>query len=122
LDFWFTRPAWGAALVLSGALARFSESGRGAAQIGKLATHTMRHAYRSWLDAVGTGIVVQQKLMRHVDIGTTLNVYGSQCSGRLIRDVEFSRVVEMGALSTVRCGTILAADQQPLRHDDPSER
>ena len=46
------------------------------AQIGKLATHTMRHTYRSWLDAVGTGIAVQQKLMRHSDIRNTLNVYG----------------------------------------------
>jgi integrase len=36
----------------------------------------MRHTYRSWLDAVGTGIAVQQKLMRHSDIRTTLNVYG----------------------------------------------
>ena len=46
------------------------------AEIGKLATHTMRHTYRSWLDAVGTPIAVQQKLMRHADIRTTLNVYG----------------------------------------------
>jgi hypothetical protein len=36
----------------------------------------MRHTYRSWLDAVGTGIAVQQKLMRHSDIRTTLHVYG----------------------------------------------
>ena len=47
-----------------------------AAQIGKLATHTMRHTYRSWLDAAGTSIAVQQKLMRHSDIRTTLNIYG----------------------------------------------
>lgn len=47
-----------------------------AAQTGKLATHTMRHTYRSWLDAAGTSIAVQQKLMRHSDIRTTLNVYG----------------------------------------------
>jgi integrase len=46
------------------------------AGVGKLSTHTMRHSYRSWLDAVGTGIVVQQKLMRHADIRTTMNVYG----------------------------------------------
>jgi len=32
--------------------------------------------YRSWLDAAGTSIAVQQKLMRHADIRTTLNVYG----------------------------------------------
>jgi integrase len=48
-----------------------------ASGIGKLGTHTMRHSYRSsWLDAVGTPIAVQQKLMRHGDIRTTMNVYG----------------------------------------------
>jgi integrase len=46
------------------------------AGIGTLGTHTMRHSYRSWLDAVGTPIAVQQKLMRHTDIRTTLNIYG----------------------------------------------
>lgn len=35
------------------------------AGIGKLRTHSVRHSYRSWLDAVGTAIAVQQKLMRH---------------------------------------------------------
>lgn len=47
-----------------------------AAGIGGVSTHTMRHTYRSWLDAVGTAIAVQQKLMRHADIRTTMNVYG----------------------------------------------
>jgi integrase len=46
------------------------------AGIGHLSTHTMRHTYRAWLDAVGTPIAVQQKLMRHADIGTTMNIYG----------------------------------------------
>jgi integrase len=46
------------------------------AGIGQVSTHTMRHTYRSWLDAVGTSIAVQQKLMRHADIRTTMNVYG----------------------------------------------
>jgi integrase len=46
------------------------------AGIGKLPTHTLRHSYRSWLDAVGTSIAVQQKLMRHSDIRTTMNLYG----------------------------------------------
>lgn len=36
----------------------------------------MRHSYRAWLDAVGTPIAVQQKLMRHADIRTTMNTYG----------------------------------------------
>jgi len=47
-----------------------------AAGIGRLGTHSFRHTYRSWLDAVGTAITVQQKLMRHSDIQTTLNIYG----------------------------------------------
>ena len=41
------------------------------AGIGLIGTHTMRHTYRSWLDAVGTTIAVQaKKMMRHVDIRT----------------------------------------------------
>jgi integrase len=39
-----------------------------------MGTHTF--SYRSWLDSVGTAITVQQKLMRHGDIKTTLNVCG----------------------------------------------
>jgi len=46
------------------------------AGVGKIGTHTLRHSYRAWLDAVGTPIAVQQKLMRHTDIRTTMNVYG----------------------------------------------
>jgi len=33
-------------------------------------------SYRSWLDAVGTTVAVQQKLMRHADIRTIMNIYG----------------------------------------------
>jgi integrase len=47
-----------------------------AAGIPHVTTHSMRHTYRSWLDAVGTPIAVQQKLMRHADIRTTMNTYG----------------------------------------------
>jgi integrase len=48
----------------------------GVAGIGHLGTHAFRHTYRSWLDAVGTSVAVQQKLMRHADIRTTFNIYG----------------------------------------------
>lgn len=47
-----------------------------AAGVGHVTSHTMRHTYRSWLDAVGTAIAVQQKLMRHADIRTTMNIHG----------------------------------------------
>jgi integrase len=47
-----------------------------AAGIGMPGTHAFRHPYHSWLDAVGTPIAVQQELMRHSAIRTTMNVYG----------------------------------------------
>ena len=46
------------------------------AGIGHLGTHAFRHTCDSWLDAVGTAIAVQQKMMRHSDIRTTMNIYG----------------------------------------------
>ena len=51
-----------------------------AAMIAKLGTdigwHTFRHTYRSWLDETGAPMKVQQELMRHASIQTTMNVYG----------------------------------------------
>jgi integrase len=47
------------------------------AGIGHISSHTFRHSHRSWLDAVGTPVGVQQRLMRHTDIRTTMNVYGT---------------------------------------------
>lgn len=46
------------------------------AGLGKVTSHTFRHTYRSWLSAVGTSVEVQQKMMRHSDIRTTMNIYG----------------------------------------------
>jgi integrase len=45
------------------------------AGIGHVTPHCFRHTYRTWLDSIGTPIGVQQKLMRHADIRTTMN-YG----------------------------------------------
>lgn len=47
-----------------------------AAGLEVFGTHTLRHTFRSWLDAAGTKLSVQQKLMRHSDIRTTMNTYG----------------------------------------------
>ncbi|HEV3037305.1 MAG TPA: site-specific integrase [Candidatus Angelobacter sp.] len=44
--------------------------------LGDIGWHTFRHSYRSWLDATGAPLGVQQKLMRHAQISTTMNVYG----------------------------------------------
>ena len=43
-----------------------------AAQIGHLTTH----AFRTWLNATGTPIATQQKLMRHSTITMTMDTYG----------------------------------------------
>ena len=46
------------------------------AAVALFALGTFRHTYRSWLDAVGTGVAVQWKMMRHTDSRTTMNIYG----------------------------------------------
>jgi integrase len=48
-----------------------------ASRFGNLGWHSFRHTYRSWLDATGAPLGVQQKLMRHAQIATTMNVYGN---------------------------------------------
>jgi integrase len=45
--------------------------------IANLGWYAFRHTYRTLLDDLGTPVGVQQKLMRHSDIRTTMNVYGS---------------------------------------------
>jgi integrase len=44
--------------------------------LGPIGWHTFRHTYRSWLDETGAPMKVQQELMRHASIQTTMNVYG----------------------------------------------
>lgn len=39
--------------------------------------HTFRHTYRTWLDETGAPVGVQQKLMRHAQVSTTMNIYGN---------------------------------------------
>jgi integrase len=41
-----------------------------------LGWHTFRHTYRTLLDETEAPGSVQQELMRHTDIRTTMNVYG----------------------------------------------
>ena len=47
-----------------------------AGKYGEIGWHTFRHTYRSWLDESGAPMKVQQELMRHASIQTTMNVYG----------------------------------------------
>ena len=47
-----------------------------AGKYSSIGWHTFRHTYRSWLDDTGAPMKVQQELMRHASIQTTMNVYG----------------------------------------------
>ena len=42
--------------------------------IGRIGWHTFRHTFRTLLDETGAPMKVQQELMRHADIRTTMNV------------------------------------------------
>ena len=44
--------------------------------LGVVGWHTFRHSYRAWLGRIGAEMGVQKDLMRHANIGTTMNVYG----------------------------------------------
>jgi integrase len=58
-----------------------------------LGWHTFRHTYRSLLDETGAPVGVQQKLMRHSNVSTTMNVYGD--SRRKAKQEANSKVVQM---------------------------
>jgi integrase len=77
-----------------GALMRAVSKAAKLAGLEGIGMHTFRHTYRSWLDDIGAPITVQQTLMRHSDIRTTMNIYGSAlpetmraAHGRVVRMV-----------------------------------
>ena len=45
--------------------------------LGRIGFHSFRHTYRAWLDETGAPVGVQQKLMRHAHISTTMDQYGN---------------------------------------------
>ncbi len=50
--------------------------------IGRIGWHTFRHTFRTLLDETGAPMKVQQELMRHADIRTTMNVCGKAMDER----------------------------------------
>lgn len=75
------------------AVLRALQKAASVAGISNLGTHSLRHSFRSWLDAVGTPISVQRELMRHSDIRTTMNVYGSVVTDEM--SVAHTKVAKM---------------------------
>jgi integrase len=65
-----------------------------AARIGdNLGWHTFRHTYSSMLRQLGVDLKVQQELLRHADIRTTMNVYTQAVSEQ--KRMAHSRVVRV---------------------------
>jgi integrase len=63
------------------------------AGIPRFGVHSLRHSYRSWLNAIGTPVAVQQKLMRHADLGTTMK-YGAGA----VSDLETDALAKITAM------------------------
>ena len=73
--------------------------------IGKIGWHTFRHTYSTMLRSAGTDIKVQQELLRHANIQTTMNIYTQAVSDQ--KRAANSKVVEM-----VLSGAKIAPKQQ----------
>jgi integrase len=73
------------------------------AGIGKIGWHTFRHTYSTMLRSAGTDIKVQQELLRHANIQTTMNIYTQAVSDQ--KRAANSKVVEM-VLSGAKRGPI----------------
>ena len=61
--------------------------------IGRIGWHTFRHSHSTLLHALGVDLKVQQELLRHADIRTTLNIY-MQAVPNALRDAN-SKVVRL---------------------------
>jgi integrase len=51
--------------------------------IGRIGWHTFRHSHSTLLHSLGVDLKVQQELLRHADIRTTLNIYTQAVPGAL---------------------------------------
>lgn len=73
------------------------------AGVGKIGWHTFRHTYSTMLRSAGTDIKVQQELLRHANIQTTMNIYTQAVSDQ--KRAANSKVVEM-VLSGAKKGPV----------------
>lgn len=61
--------------------------------LGRLGWHTFRHSHSTLLHALGVDLKVQQELLRHADIRTTMNIY-TQAVPTALREAN-SKVVRL---------------------------
>ncbi len=63
------------------------------AGLGRIGWHTFRHSHSTLLHALGVDLKVQQELLRHADIRTTMNIY-TQAVPTALREAN-SKVVRL---------------------------
>jgi integrase len=64
-------------------------------ELGLIGWHTFRHSYRAWLKRTNAPIEIQQELMRHANIQTTLDTYGKEIAVSKLHRKAHSKVVKM---------------------------
>jgi len=79
-EWLFANPATGMPYMSPSLQQRWVRPAGDAIGLEGLGFHSLRHSYRSWLDATGAAPGVTKDLMRHSAIATTFNVYGKALS------------------------------------------
>jgi integrase len=69
-----------------------------AAGVGHVSSHAFRNAFRTWIDSLGTPVGVQQRLMRHASVTTTMNHYGTALEADMRAAHE--KVLQLAQVST----------------------
>ncbi|HEV2400856.1 MAG TPA: site-specific integrase [Candidatus Sulfotelmatobacter sp.] len=72
---------------------KIKPAARAAKLEGRIGWHTFRHTYSSMLRQLGVDLKVQQELLRHADIRTTMNLYTQAVSEQ--KRAAHSKVVQM---------------------------
>lgn len=69
------------------------------AGLGRIGWHTFRHSHSTLFHALGVDLKVQQELLRHADIRTTMNIY-TQAVPTALREAN-SKVARLVLLAQV---------------------
>jgi integrase len=94
-DFMFPNLATGKPMWQESILARQIKPSAVRAGLGAIGWHTFRHSHRAWLKRTNAPMEIQQELMRHANIQTTLDTYGKETKVSDQQREAHTRVVKM---------------------------
>src|SRR5438034_10843513 len=82
------RPHWPGRIQENGLVPAAQRAG-----LGRIGWHSFRHSHSTLLHALGVDLKVQQELLRHADVRTTMNIY-TQAVPTALREAN-SKVVRL---------------------------